>query len=108
MLVGGGFQDFTNGRLKDATGDGGYWTARIVAGTRQYVGMEAAYVGDARSITGLGLGNDSRLISNGLEGNLRLNIPIVRGRVAASSRSASSASAGRTTRSARTTRRSPT
>jgi hypothetical protein len=79
MLVGGGFQDFTNGRLKDATGDGGYWTARIVAGTRQYVGMEAAYVGDARSITGLGLGNDSRLISNGLEGTLRLNVPIVRG-----------------------------
>jgi hypothetical protein len=79
LLVGGGFEDFTNSRLKDLTGDGGYWTARIVAGTRQYVGMEAAYVGDARSITGLGLGNDSRLISNGLEGNLRLNIPVIRG-----------------------------
>ncbi len=79
FLVGGGFQDFTNGRLKDATGDGGYWTARVIAGTRQYVGMEAAYVGDARSITGLGLGDSSRLISNGLEGTLRINAPIVRG-----------------------------
>jgi hypothetical protein len=79
LLIGGGFQDFTNSRLKNATGDGGYWTARIIAGSREYVGMEAAYVGDARSITGLGLGNDSRLMSNGLEGNLRLNIPIVRG-----------------------------
>jgi hypothetical protein len=79
LLVGGGFQDFTNGRLKNATGDGGYWTARIIAGTRQFVGMEAAYVGDARSITGLGLGNDARLMSNGLEGDLRLNIPVVRG-----------------------------
>jgi hypothetical protein len=79
LLVGGGFQDFTNNRLKDVTGDGGYWTARVIAGTREYVGMEAAYVGDARSISGLGLGSDSRLISNGLEGNLRVNIPIMRG-----------------------------
>src|SRR5262249_53279137 len=56
LLVGGGFQDFTNSRLQNATGDGGYWTARVIAGSRQYVGMEAAYVGDARSISGLGLG----------------------------------------------------
>ena len=79
LLVGGGFNDYTNGRLQNVTGDGGYWTARIVAGTREYVGMEAAYLGDARSITGLGLSNDSRLISNGLSGNLRVNIPIARG-----------------------------
>lgn len=79
LLVGGGFNDFTNGHLKSVTGDGGYWTARVVAGTREYVGMEAAYVGDARSINGLGLSNDSRLISNGLSGNLRVNIPIARG-----------------------------
>jgi hypothetical protein len=79
LLVGGGFNDYTNGRLQSVTGNGGYWTARVVAGTREYVGMEAAYLGDARSITGLGLSNDSRLISNGLAGNLRINIPIARG-----------------------------
>lgn len=79
LLVGGGFNEYTNGRLQNVTGDGGYWTARVVAGTREYVGMEAAYLGDARSITGLGLSNDSRLISNGLSGNLRINIPIARG-----------------------------
>jgi hypothetical protein len=79
LLVGGGFNDFTNSHLKSVTGDGGYWTARIVAGTREYVGMEAAYIGDARSISGLGLNNDSRLISNGLSGNLRINIPVARG-----------------------------
>ena len=79
LLVGGGFQDFTNGHIKNVTGDGGYWTARVVAGTRQYVGMEAAYVGDARSISGLGFSTSSMLISNGLQGNLRLNLPIVRG-----------------------------
>ena len=79
LLVGGGFNDFTNNHLKSVTGDGGYWTARVVAGTREYVGMEAAYVGDARSINGLVLSNDSRLISNGVSGNLRVNIPIARG-----------------------------
>ena len=79
MLVGGGFQDFTNGNLKNATGDGGYWTARIVAGTREYIGMEAAYEGSARGISGLGLNSDSRLVANGLSGNLRLNIPIASG-----------------------------
>jgi hypothetical protein len=79
LLVGGGFEDFTNSRLRDVTGNGGYWTARVVAGTREYVGMEAAYVGDARSISGLGLGSDSRLVSNGLQGSLRLNLPIMRG-----------------------------
>ena len=79
LLVGGGFNDYTNGRLQNVTGNGGYWTARVVAGTREYVGMEAAYLGDARSISGLGLSNDSRLISNGLSGNLRVNLPIARG-----------------------------
>ena len=79
LLVGGGFEDFTNSRLRDVTGNGGYWTARIIAGTRQFVGMEAAYLGDARSISGLGLGGDSRLISNGLQGALRVNLPIMRG-----------------------------
>jgi hypothetical protein len=79
LLVGGGFNQYTNGRLQNITGDGGFWTARVVAGTREYVGMEAAYLGDARSINGLGLSNDSRLISNGLSGNLRINIPVVRG-----------------------------
>ena len=79
LLVGGGFNDYTNGRLQSVTGDGGYWTARVVAGTREYVGMEAAYLGDARSITGLGFNNDSRLISNGFTGNLRINIPVARG-----------------------------
>ena len=79
FLAGGGFSDFVGNGIRNVTGDGGYWTARIVAGTRQYLGVEAAYVGDARGISGLGLSSSSRLISNGLEGNLRLNIPVVQG-----------------------------
>ena len=54
LLVGGGFKDFTNGQIQNVTGGSGYWTARVVAGTREYVGMEAAYVGDASSIAGWG------------------------------------------------------
>jgi hypothetical protein len=79
MLLGGGFQDFTNSRLRDMTGSGGYWDVRVVGGTREFVGFEAAYVGAARGMTALGYSSDARLISNGLEGDLRVNVPIVRG-----------------------------
>ena len=77
FFVGGGFEDFTNNSLRSMTGGGGYWSARIVGGMRQIIGMEAAYVGNARTIDALGLNGNARLISNGLEGAVRLNIPIV-------------------------------
>jgi hypothetical protein len=78
LLVGGGYEDFTNNAVNRMTSAGGSWNARVVAGTRQYVGIEGAYVGAARSIDGLGLSNDATLIANGVEGNLRVNIPIAR------------------------------
>ena len=53
--MGGGFEDFTNSTLQNMTGGAGTWNARFVAGTRQYIGVEAAYVGSARSIDALGL-----------------------------------------------------
>ena len=49
ILVGGGFEDFTNNTMQNMTGTAGTWTARVLAGTRQFVGVEAAYVGNARS-----------------------------------------------------------
>jgi hypothetical protein len=79
FLAGGGFQDFSNGALRSRTGDGGYWNVRALAGTRQIVGFEAAYVGDARSISGVGLSGNARLMSNGVEGALRLNLPLAQG-----------------------------
>jgi hypothetical protein len=78
LLVGGGYEDFTNSTLNNMTSGGGSWNARVVAGTRQFVGLEAAYVGAARSIDALGLSNEATLISNGVEGNVRVNIPIMR------------------------------
>ncbi len=77
LFVGGGFEDFTDNNLRSMTGGGGYWSARIVGGMRRIVGVEAAYIGNARNIDALGLSGSARLISNGAEGALRLNIPIV-------------------------------
>jgi hypothetical protein len=77
VLVGGGVEDFTNNNMQALTGTGGAWNARVVGGTRQIVGLEAAYVGGAHSIDALGLSNSAVLLANGVEGALRLNIPFV-------------------------------
>ena len=77
IFVGGGFEEFTDNGLRSMTGGGGYWSARIVGGMRRIIGLEAAYVGNARNIDALGLDRNARLISNGAEGAVRLNIPIV-------------------------------
>jgi hypothetical protein len=77
ILVGGGFQDFSRDNARSVTQGGGYWNARLIFGTRQFLGFEAAYVGSAQSISALGLSNDAVLVSNGAEGALRLNLPIM-------------------------------
>ena len=79
FMVGGGYQDFTNTNMRDLTNGAGSWTARLIGGTRSYVGFEAAYVGAARAIRPLGNATSSNLVSNGAEGALRINIPIVAG-----------------------------
>jgi hypothetical protein len=77
ILVGGGYEEFTNNTMQNMTGTAGMWTARVLAGTRHFVGMEAAYLGNARSIDALGLQTNANLISNGVEGNARVNVPVV-------------------------------
>jgi len=79
ILVGGGYEDFTNGNLRSMTAAGGTWTARAIAGTQEFVGLEAAYVGSSHGINALGVGSNANLISNGIEGALRLNVPVLRG-----------------------------
>jgi hypothetical protein len=76
FMIGGGYEDFTNSTLRSMTGGGGSWNARGVVGTRQYLGAEAAYVGAAHSVEALGVGSNALLVSNGLEGNARVNLPI--------------------------------
>ncbi|HEX3694946.1 MAG TPA: hypothetical protein VH374_06100 [Polyangia bacterium] len=79
ILVGGGYEDFTNSNLRSMTAAGGTWTARAIVGTREFVGLEAAYVGSSHSINTLGVGSNANLISNGIEGALRLNVPVING-----------------------------
>jgi hypothetical protein len=77
VLVGGGYEDFTSSSARNMTSAGGMWTARVLAGTRHFFGVEAGYVGNARSVDALGLQSNARLVSNGVEGAARLNVPVV-------------------------------
>jgi len=80
LMAGGGYQDFTKDAMKNLTDAGGYWDARFIGGTNSIIGFEAAYVGSARSIQTLGAtANNPALVSNGFEGNIRINAPLRRG-----------------------------
>ncbi|MDP2342010.1 MAG: hypothetical protein Q8O67_13715 [Deltaproteobacteria bacterium] len=75
-FLGGGVSNFTQSTAADVTEVGGYWDARVGIGTRSIIGGEVAYVGSARDIVATGLNSDAFLVSNGLEGIARLNVPI--------------------------------
>jgi hypothetical protein len=79
IMLGGGFEDFTQSVPKAQTSQGGSWNLRLAAGTRQFVGLEAAYVGGARNTNVLGSLANSALVNNGFEGNLRINVPVAMG-----------------------------
>jgi hypothetical protein len=80
LMAGGGYQDFASSNMRDRTNGGGAWDIRVVAGTRSIIGVEGAYVGSARGFQSLGVtANNPTLVSNGIEGNLRLNVPIIKG-----------------------------
>jgi hypothetical protein len=79
LMVGGGYQDFTNQQLRNTTNAGGSWDARFVIGLKSVIGAELAYVGGTQQVAALGLSSTSYMTNNGAEGALRLNIPIVRG-----------------------------
>jgi hypothetical protein len=76
ILAGGGVTDFTQSATRAETGVGGSWTVRFAVATRYWVGFEGSYIGAANSINGLGLSGNSSLVRNGLEGALRINIPL--------------------------------
>ena len=80
VMLGGGYEDFTQAVPKADTSAGGSWDLRLAAGTRQFIGLEAAYVGGARNVNGLGFATNTTLVNNGVEGNLRVNVPIAAGR----------------------------
>jgi hypothetical protein len=76
VMAGGGVTDFTQGATRNLTGTGGAWDVRFVLGTRYFLGFEASYVGASTSINGLGLSGNSSLVRNGVEGGVRINVPL--------------------------------
>jgi hypothetical protein len=72
--IGGGVIGFVDDKARAFTNPGGSWETRVTAGTREFVALEAAYVGSAQSINALGLDNNARLIGNGAEGDVRVNL----------------------------------
>jgi hypothetical protein len=79
VTAGGGVGNYTQSDIRATTGVQGIWDVRASFGTRTYVGVEAAYVGAAGSVSGLGLTTGNTLVRNGLEGTLRLNAPLYAG-----------------------------
>lgn len=73
---GGGVADFTNQTMRDTTGTAGTWAVRAALGTKTPLGFEGSYIGSAQSISALGLDNNAVLVSNGVQGAVRLNAVI--------------------------------
>jgi peptidoglycan-associated lipoprotein len=71
--VGGGVTGFFEQGARAFTSTGASYEARLAAGTRSYVAVEAAYVGSAQNINALGLSTNALLLGNGAEGDLRIN-----------------------------------
>lgn len=73
VTAGGGVTGFTNSYVNSITDVGGAWNAIITLGTRSPIALEAQYIGSASSIH-TNLLQSSTMVSNGVTGDLRVNI----------------------------------
>jgi hypothetical protein len=76
VRAGGGVSGHTSSEARDQLGTGAYWEARVQFGSRSYLGAELAYVGTGREVAALGLEDNALLVSNGIEQNGRLQLPM--------------------------------
>lgn len=72
--IGGGIRGFTEETARDAVDSFGVWEGRLVFGTRRTLGFEAGYSGAIGGVDALGLDQNARLLSNSVEGALRLHL----------------------------------
>jgi len=72
--LGAGTGGFTDSANASATSVQGNWTGRFIFGVRSHLGVEAAYVGQIQSLSGGLITGSPRLLGNGAEGALRLNL----------------------------------
>jgi hypothetical protein len=73
-LVGAGATGFIDSGARAFVDMGALWDLRLVLGSRTRLALEAAYVGSEQALKGLGNEGQGRLIGNGAEAALRLNI----------------------------------
>ena len=76
VMAGGGVTDFTQGSTRNETTVGGSWDVRALVATRTWIGFEASYIGGANPIKALGASGNSKLVRNGVEGALRVQLPL--------------------------------
>lgn len=76
VLIGAGETGFAADAMRQATDRGFLMTARVVAGTRSRVGIEASYVGSRHDLHGFGAEPGARLVGRAVAGGLRLNLPL--------------------------------
>ena len=76
VMAGGGVTDFTQGATRDQTAVGGSWDVRALIATRTWIGAEISYIGGANPIKALGLSGNSKLVRNGVEAAVRLQLPL--------------------------------
>jgi peptidoglycan-associated lipoprotein len=74
IVGGGGVLGNMDSDATDRTSVGGMWNARVTLNTRYHIGVEAAYVGSYQDLADDMGYSDSKLIGNGVEGGLRVNI----------------------------------
>jgi hypothetical protein len=74
VMAGGGVTDFTQGATRDHTAMGGSWDLRALIATRTWIGFEGSYIGGANPIKALGLSGNSKLVRNGVEAAVRVQI----------------------------------
>jgi len=83
FMAGGGVGTYVSSPTRNEAGAVGVWNLRVAYGTRTYAGVEAAYLGGAGSVSGLGGSSQNLLVRNGVEATLRVNAPLVYGRTLA-------------------------
>jgi hypothetical protein len=74
IIGGAGVMGNLDGDTTDVASIGGTWNLRMTINTRYHLGVEAAYVGSYQDLADSEGFTDNKLMGNGIEGALRINV----------------------------------
>lgn len=74
FMIGGGLTNFTDAQVRNALQLGGGWEARLIFGTRAWLGLEVAYNGSVNDINSVGLSGNTKLLGTGVQTLARANL----------------------------------